>query len=151
MKCPRCLNTDRSYFYKGSRGWYCRRCISFGRVMLEEDSRPAVLSPVTSGSEEYVLQYPLTPYQKEISHRCALSAGNTDVLIHAVCGAGEYFTPIVPGRIAYPSRLYFPVDPPVRWISSAQRLAFARYSRMFTLPVSIQIALCTMRSMIASA
>ena len=63
----------------------------------------------------------------------------------------EYFTPIVPGRIAYPSRLYFPVDPPVRWISSAQRLAFARYSRMFTLPVSIQIALCTMRSMIASA
>lgn len=89
MQCPRCLNTDRSYFYKGSRGWYCRRCISFGRVMLEEDSRPAVLSPVTSGSEEYVLQYPLTPYQKEISHRCALSAGNTDVLIHAVCGAGK--------------------------------------------------------------
>lgn len=66
-------------------------------------------------------------------------------------GKIEYFTPIVPGRIAYPSRLYFPVDPPVRWISSAQRLAFARYSRMFTLPVSIQIALCTMRSMIASA
>lgn len=63
----------------------------------------------------------------------------------------EYFAPIVPGRIAYPSRLYFPVDPPVRRISSAQRLAFARYSRMFTLPVSIQIALCTMRSMIASA
>ena len=89
MQCPRCLNTDRSYFYKGSRGWYCRRCISFGRVMLEEDSRPAVLSPVTSGSEEYVLQYPLTPYQKEISHWCALSAGNTDVLIHAVCGAGK--------------------------------------------------------------
>lgn len=89
MQCPRCLNTDRSYFYKGSRGWYCRRCISFGRVMLEEDSRPAVLSPVTSGSEEYVLQYPLTPYQKEISHRCVLSAGNTDVLIHAVCGAGK--------------------------------------------------------------
>ena len=26
----------------------------------------------------------------------------------------EYFTPIVPGRIDYPSRLYFPVDPPVR-------------------------------------
>lgn len=89
MQCPRCLNTDRSYFYRGSRGWYCRRCISFGRVMLEEDSRPAVLSPVTAGSEEYVLQYPLTPYQKEISHRCALSAGNTDVLIHAVCGAGK--------------------------------------------------------------
>ena len=89
MKCPRCLNTDRRYFYKGSRGWYCRRCISFGRVMLEEDSSPAVLSPVTSGSEEYVLKYPLTPYQKEVSHQCALAAGEQDVLINAVCGAGK--------------------------------------------------------------
>ena len=89
MKCPRCLNTDKRYFYKGSRGWYCRRCISFGRVMLEEDSSQAVLSPVTSGSEEYVLKYPLTPYQKEVSHQCALAAGKTDVLINAVCGAGK--------------------------------------------------------------
>ena len=89
MKCPRCLNTDRRYFYKGSRGWYCRRCISFGRIMLEEDSSPAVLSPVTSGSEEYVLKYPLTPYQKEVSHQCALAAGEQDVLINAVCGAGK--------------------------------------------------------------
>jgi competence protein ComFA len=50
MQCPRCLNTDEEYFYRGSRGWYCRRCIPFGRVMLEEDGEPAALSLPAEGS-----------------------------------------------------------------------------------------------------
>ena len=86
MQCPRCLNTDREYFFKGSRGWYCRKCISFGRVMLEEESEPVTLSSVTEGSEEYMLAWPLTPAQKIISSRCAELIDTSDVLIHAVCG-----------------------------------------------------------------
>ncbi len=89
MQCPRCLNTDPAYFYKGSRGWYCRRCISFGRVMLEEEKEPVVLKKQNKGSEEYTLQYPLTKAQKEIAVKCAALIEETDVLLHCVCGAGK--------------------------------------------------------------
>lgn len=98
MQCPRCLNTDREYFYKGSRGWYCRRCISFGAAMLEEDSAPVSLSPVREGSEEYTLQYPLTADQKKISDECARLIDETDVLLYCVCGAGK--TELVVSSIA---------------------------------------------------
>ena len=89
MQCPRCLNTDPYYFYKGSKGWYCRRCISFGRAMLEENMEAVSLNPVSQGSEEYVLRYPLTPAQKAVSDKCADLIGQTDVLLHCVCGAGK--------------------------------------------------------------
>ena len=89
MQCPRCLNTDKDYFYKGKRGWYCRRCISFGRAMIEEETEPVSLNPVTESSEEYVLQYPLSEGQKEISLQCAKLIDETDVLLHCVCGAGK--------------------------------------------------------------
>lgn len=89
MQCPRCLNTDRTYFYKGSRGWYCRRCISFGRIMLEEEKEPVSLSSASAGSEEYSLQYPLTKAQAETAVKCAELTDRTDVLLHCVCGAGK--------------------------------------------------------------
>ena len=89
MQCPRCLNTDEEFFYRGSRGWYCRKCISFGRVMLEEENEPVSLSPVLEGSEEYTLQYPLTQAQEEIAVKCAELIDTSDVLLHCVCGAGK--------------------------------------------------------------
>ncbi|MCR4950005.1 MAG: DEAD/DEAH box helicase family protein [Solobacterium sp.] len=89
MQCPRCLNKDKEYFYKGSRGWYCRRCISFGRIMLEEDREPVSLTPISEGSEEYTLQYPLTKAQAEIAVQCANLIDGSDVLLHCVCGAGK--------------------------------------------------------------
>ncbi|MBR4455860.1 MAG: DEAD/DEAH box helicase family protein [Solobacterium sp.] len=89
MRCPRCLNTDRTYFYRGSRGWYCRKCISFGRMMLEEANRPVSLSPVAEGSEEYELKYPLTPAQAKTASLCASLIDSTDILLHCVCGAGK--------------------------------------------------------------
>ncbi|MBQ1383413.1 MAG: helicase, partial [Solobacterium sp.] len=89
MQCPRCLNTDESYFYKGSRGWYCRRCISFGRMMLEEDTAAVELQDVQEGSEEYALQYPLTPEQQSVSEQCASFIQDSDVLLYCVCGAGK--------------------------------------------------------------
>lgn len=98
MRCPRCLNTDEEYFYKGSRGWYCRRCISFGRAMIEEDEQPVSLAAVSDGSEEYTLQYPLTPAQKEIAEKCRELISDTDVLLYCVCGAGK--TELVVASIA---------------------------------------------------
>lgn len=89
MQCPRCLNTDESFFYKGTNGWYCRRCISFGRMMLEEEKEPVSLSPVKEGSEEYTLRYPLTKAQAKIAVKCAELIDTSDVLLHCVCGAGK--------------------------------------------------------------
>lgn len=90
MKCPRCGNTDPAYFHYGSKGFYCRRCIRFGRMMVKESSQPAVLMPIREGAQEYLLQYPLTPAQKEVSHACASAiAQHQNVLIKAVCGAGK--------------------------------------------------------------
>ena len=89
MQCPRCLNTDKEFFYKGSRGWYCRKCISFGRAILEEDRDAKTLPAVTEGCEEYVLQYPLTDAQKRISDQCADAVNTKNVLLECVCGAGK--------------------------------------------------------------
>lgn len=89
MQCPRCLNTDQEYFYKGNRGWYCRRCISFGRIMLEEENEPVSLETPKEGSEEYVLQYPLTPAQQKISDQCMTLIDTDDILLNCVCGAGK--------------------------------------------------------------
>lgn len=87
--CPRCLNTDERYFYTGERGTYCRKCISFSRVFLEETLEPVSLSENTEGSEEYTLLFPLTPYQKEIAMQCSVEIEKSDVLLQCVCGAGK--------------------------------------------------------------
>ena len=89
MQCPRCLNQDESYFYRGSRGWYCRRCVSFGRMMLEEEGEAVPLKQAGEGSEEYTLQYPLTKAQAQIALKCERLIETTDVLLHCVCGAGK--------------------------------------------------------------
>lgn len=99
LKCPRCQNTDARYFYKGSSGWYCRRCISFQRVMLEEEMEPVSLNSVSDHAQDYILRYPLTEKQMEISVRCIEELQNRDCLVRAVCGAGK--TEIVVGVIGW--------------------------------------------------
>lgn len=89
MKCPRCLNTDPSWFYKGSRGWYCRRCISFQRVMIEETMEPVSLQDVKMEAGEYSMQYPLTKQQKQLSDQLIEKIETGDILCHCVCGAGK--------------------------------------------------------------
>ncbi len=89
MECKRCLNNDKEYFYLGSKGYYCRKCIAFGRAMIEEDNEAISLNDINEGSEEYELLYPLTSYQKEISDKCAEAIKNNNVLIHAITGSGK--------------------------------------------------------------
>ena len=99
MKCPRCLNTDPSWFYKGSRGWYCRRCISFHRVMIEETMEPVSLQDVKMEAGEYSMQYPLTKQQEQLSEKIIENIETGDILCHCVCGAGK--TELVVGVISH--------------------------------------------------
>lgn len=99
MLCPRCLNEDQNYFYYGSKGYYCRKCISFKRVLLEEELNVSILNEIRDDAYEYTLNYPLTDKQKEISDLCLKNIDYNDVLIEAVCGAGK--TEIIIETISY--------------------------------------------------
>lgn len=98
MRCKRCGNEDPTYFFKGHKGIYCRKCVSFKRILLEEEPIP-VDYEVSKGSDEYSFSYELTSFQKNVSIRCLKWLKDYDVLIKAVCGAGK--TEIVVLSIAY--------------------------------------------------
>lgn len=88
MRCARCGNTDESYFYKGSKGYYCRKCIKFARTLIIEDLEPLDYQ-VDVLSNEYEFNYELTDKQKAASKKCIEALENGDVLLHCVCGAGK--------------------------------------------------------------
>lgn len=88
MKCKRCGNTDNSYFYQGSKGIYCRKCIRFNRILLEEELGSFDYD-IALGVQEYAFSYNLTSRQKQASQMCADYAEDSDVLLHCVCGAGK--------------------------------------------------------------
>lgn len=88
MKCPRCGNTQKSYFYKGSHGYYCRKCIGFGRLLLEEEIN-IKLEDIHDDCSEYTMQYPLTKLQEAVSKEYQQYIRTKDVLLECVCGAGK--------------------------------------------------------------
>ena len=89
MKCPRCGNLQKSYFYKGSHGYYCRKCIGFGRLLLEEEETSLELQAIQEDCSEYTMQYPLTKFQEAVSKECQMNIRTQDVLLECVCGAGK--------------------------------------------------------------
>ena len=89
MKCPRCGNLQKSYFYKGGHGYYCRKCIGFGRLLLEEDETSLELQAIQEDCSEYTMQYPLTKFQEAVSKECQMNIRTQDVLLECVCGAGK--------------------------------------------------------------
>ncbi|MDO4940412.1 MAG: helicase-related protein [Erysipelotrichaceae bacterium] len=88
MECKRCGNKDPTYFYKGHRGYYCRRCIKFKRVLIDEDISE-INYDVNSASFDYEFNYELTPAQVEVSKKANGLITNEDVLLYCVCGAGK--------------------------------------------------------------
>ena len=89
MKCKRCLNEDPRYFYKGSKGYYCRKCIEFNRILINEDINSIPINE-NDLDTNINLTYPLTIYQKEISNKCvSILNNNQDVFLNCVCGAGK--------------------------------------------------------------
>ncbi len=99
MECKRCGNTDLNYFYLGSKGYYCRKCVGFKRILLE-DEISSIDYDIGSYSSDYSFEYSLTPLQENISQDVLkyVSLGK-DVLLKAVCGAGK--TEIVVRSISY--------------------------------------------------
>lgn len=87
-QCPRCLNTDPKYFYTGSKGVYCRRCVQYGRMLLNEEEKPFYFE-MGETDPEYTLDFELTEEQKKLSAELALLSQKEDVLVHAVTGAGK--------------------------------------------------------------
>ena len=97
MECLRCGNKDPTYFYKGSRGYYCRKCAKFSRILLEDDIEPLNYE-VGEDVDDYSFKYKLTDRQIEASDKCFAYLSDADVLLHCVCGAGK--TEIVVRSIA---------------------------------------------------
>ena len=89
MECKRCGNKDPTYFYKGSKGYYCRKCVMFKRILLDEDLNKLDYD-ISKDAGEYHFDYPLTKYQQSASINTLnyLKQGY-DVLLHCVCGAGK--------------------------------------------------------------
>lgn len=81
MKCLRCGNQVNSFFYKGERGIYCRKCVRFCDAGIIEDIDKQVDS-------EYFLPFELTDKQKQVSSQLASFVDQGySVLLEAVCGA----------------------------------------------------------------
>ena len=89
MQCLRCGNTEERYFYKDARGWYCRKCIMFGRIEVgklpERKNREKKVIHTS-----YQLKDPLTPAQKRCATEIVMYLNHhQDVLVYAACGAGK--------------------------------------------------------------
>ncbi len=89
MKCLRCLNTDPKYFYEDHGVYYCRKCVGFSRMDVNEKVRPVHLSQKALDVSPQ-LEYSLTESQKRISHEILnhLRSGK-DVFVYAATGAGK--------------------------------------------------------------
>ena len=85
--CWRCHNTDPNYFYTDEKGTYCRRCVSFGR--LEVNQKP--VSPKLSQKVlkiEPVLEFSLTEAQQSVSDQARkILAAQKSCMIYACTGA----------------------------------------------------------------
>jgi len=88
MKCLRCGNEDPAYFYKGSKGYYCRKCIRFSRILFEEEPESFDYE-LSQDCDEYRFDYELTAEQKKASAECLAALNESDVLLYCVCGAGK--------------------------------------------------------------
>lgn len=97
MLCLRCGNTEKVYFYHAKDGWYCRKCIAFGRVNVYEEPNKACYKKKKHQCH-YELKYPLTKAQKNAAQEIMVHCEHhLDTLVYAACGAGK--TELVMGVI----------------------------------------------------
>lgn len=89
MECKRCGNKDPTYFYKGTKGIYCKKCVAFKRILLNEELNKLDYD-ISKFAGEYHFDYPLTKYQLAASlETLEYLRGGYDVLLYCVCGAGK--------------------------------------------------------------
>ena len=89
MKCNRCQNEDPNLFAYDHRVYYCRKCIDFSRLEVNEKINPVKLKHRTWKGKPK-LDSELTASQKCASHEGYqhLSKGN-DVILYASTGARQ--------------------------------------------------------------
>lgn len=89
MRCKRCGNTEDFYFFNDRGTIYCRKCVNFGRLNINEEM---IKNDYVCKKHRcrYQLKYPLTKAQevaiKKIEYY--LNEGK-DILVYAVAGAGK--------------------------------------------------------------
>lgn len=88
MKCIRCGNSDPEFFYQGHRGYYCRKCIRFSRILLEEEPESPEYE-IARGCQDHFFSFRLSKDQLIASKMCAECAEESDILLHCVCGSGK--------------------------------------------------------------
>ena len=122
--CPRCKNEDVHYFYHGSKGWYCRKCVSFRRVVVD-DVITSPLSELASINGEYQLDFSLTDEQEKVSSQILdCLKHKQSVLVSAICGAGK--TELVYASIAY-------------YLQQNKRVAFAISRRQVVIQLAARL------------
>lgn len=89
MKCNRCQNEDAKLFAYDHGVYYCRKCIDFSRLEVNEKINPVKLKHRTWKGKPK-LDYELTASQKCASHEVYqyLSKGK-DVILYASTGARQ--------------------------------------------------------------
>ncbi|MBR2801071.1 MAG: DEAD/DEAH box helicase [Erysipelotrichaceae bacterium] len=88
MICKRCGNSDPAFFYNGHKGVYCRKCVRFRRILLEEEAEGIEYETDPLAAEPQ-FAFPLTAKQEEISRACRQALQEEDVLLLCVTGAGK--------------------------------------------------------------
>lgn len=94
MKCLRCNATN--YFHTDEYGTYCRKCVVFSRININEKPRKCRI-PKNHSKIKIDLPYELTVEQKFISQSILENIQTHHCFIKAVCGAGktEILLPII--------------------------------------------------------
>ena len=89
MECKRCGNRDPNFFYLGSRGYYCRKCVRFKRILLDEEDE-GLLYDIDTSHFKSELSFDLSKYQLKASNDiCKYINSGYDVLLNSVCGSGK--------------------------------------------------------------
>ena len=89
MKCPVCGNEDENYISYINKRPYCRKCITFGRIYLDE-VYPIHKTPLIMTDASYHLSFRLSSRQQFISDQLITNYENaTNSIVLAVCGSGK--------------------------------------------------------------
>lgn len=99
MQCPRCHNTKIQHLYKINGQYYCRECIAFQRVIVDE-KRLTTSKKYPNQEISYNLDFELSEMQKVLSSQLISHyQHHLNSLVLAVCGSGK--TEIVFALIQY--------------------------------------------------
>lgn len=110
MECFRCGNQDQRYFYLGSKGYYCRKCVNYQRFLINEPA-PYYLPYQSENDSDYYLTFQLTKLQEAAINQIATIVKTSNLVVYAACGAGktEMMFPIIKSYLINNKRVGFAI------------------------------------------